>query len=314
MRRETKVRALQRLIDCQRTQQRAEDAASAAAGAIAAGGAVEVAERGARAAWEARREFRAAEDVWRSMPREQREYSTASAEAGIGLAKLAAVIGGQYSGTVTYSGDWGSATTASTSTDRGEQYSRRCTYRRVNADHRVMITPEGMVDLIESPSLAQASGREGLPMLAYVAAAGGGGGAAVWVERKGKTIRAVEGWIAEAGGTIYHSTESLDHARRGAARKAAAAAREADRRRADTRAARRASLVVRLCRGAVATVADAKAAGYCEAGIRSWQERHGIGDAAPLAELVRTGDALATRLAFDLARRVRRGEPATAGA
>jgi hypothetical protein len=313
MRRETKVRALQRLIECQRTQQRAEDAASAAAGAIAAGGAVEVAERAARAAWEARREFRAAEDVWRSMPREQRQYSTDAGAAGMNLAKHAAAIGGVYSGTVTYSGDWGSATTASTSTDRGKQYSRRCTYRRIDAAHRVAITPEGMVDLLEAPALEQASSREGLPLLAYFAAAGGGG-AAVWVERRAKSIRAVEGWIAEAGGTIYHSTDSLEHARRGAVRKAAAAAREADRRRADTRAARRASLVVRLCRGAVATVADAKAAGYCEAGIRSWQERHGIGDAAPLADLVRTGDALATRLAFDLARRVRRGEPATAGA
>ena len=30
-------------------------------------------------------------------------------------------------------------------------------------------------------------------------------------------------------------------------------------------------------------------------------------DAAPLAELVRTGDPMATRLAFDLARKVRRG-------
>jgi hypothetical protein len=69
--------------------------------------------------------------------------------------------------------------------------------------------------------------------------------------------------------------------------------------------------VIRLCRGATATVADALAAGYCPAGIRAWQERHGIGDSSPLADLVRTGDPLATRLAFALARKVRR-EAATA--
>lgn len=64
--------------------------------------------------------------------------------------------------------------------------------------------------------------------------------------------------------------------------------------------------MARLCNGAHATLADAKSLGYCEPGIRAFQTRHGIGDAATLPELVRTGDPSAVRLALKIARTVKR--------
>ena len=54
----------------------------------------------------------------------------------------------------------------------------------------------------------------------------------------------------------------------------------------------------------IATIADARAMGYCEPGIESFQAKHGIGDSASLPALVRTGNPDAIRLALKLARRV----------
>lgn len=316
MRRETKIRAIERLISRRRTASAAEEAASAAATAISDGDR-QRAEEAAGVAWAAGQVAAAADDAWRSLSREQREFATRGVSAAEALGYSAARRGGRYSGHTDWSAlTWGETTAARTTTSRGDQYSRRCTYRRLDARHEVTLTVEGTVDLIDAPALAAASEREGLPLISYCAATG----AAVWVALRGKAIRAQRGWIATAGegagAVIYHSTESLDHARRGASRKAGAAAREAERiardRATETRADRRARLVVRLCGGATATVGDALRAGYCRPGIAAWQQRHGIGDSAPLAALVATGDPLATRLAFDLARRLRRDRRAAA--
>lgn len=70
------------------------------------------------------------------------------------------------------------------------------------------------------------------------------------------------------------------------------------------KAERRARLVARLCGNVRATIADARALGYCLPGIQAFQERHGIGDEATLPELVRTGDPSAVRLALSVARKV----------
>ena len=66
---------------------------------------------------------------------------------------------------------------------------------------------------------------------------------------------------------------------------------------------RRARLVLALCRRAVATVEDARALGYCAAGIRAFRERHGLTtvETVPLRVLVRTGNPQAVSLARHLA-------------
>jgi len=64
--------------------------------------------------------------------------------------------------------------------------------------------------------------------------------------------------------------------------------------------ARRAYLVLLLCPNATATLDDARAAGYCHAGIEAFQRRHGLGDVVPLRTLLTTGNPRAA----DLARRV----------
>ena len=309
MKRDTKIRALSRLIE--------RDAAAAAADRSADHAALtarsrstskELAAKAAENAWTANQAAATADEAWKAIAKPQREYATDAASRAIALAVGAAGMGGSFSGDTDHGAAWGTETSATTTKTKGDQYSRRCTYRKTNATHRVTITPEGIVDLVDDPGMAAASAAEGLPLIAYTAATG----AAVWVECRAKSLRAVPGWIASHEGTIYHSEKSREDAARGATRKASAEEREAARARKNSRAERRARLVVRLCRGAVATVSDAIAAGYCQPGIRAWQERNGIGDTAPLADLVRTGDPMATRLALDLARKVTREATATA--
>lgn len=310
MKRETKIRAMERLIAMRAAEVVAADAvenATASCCATLEADAVEA----ATAAWRANQAAEAATAAWKSQAKPQRDYATAAVETAMRLGDVAVRLGGFYSGSTDRSVTWGADLAARTVTSDGDRYSRRCTYKKTDARHEVVITADGMVDLIDSPELVAASSDEGLPLVSYRAATG----AAAWVVVRHKRLAIERGWVATAGGdgdfVIYHSTESMDHAVRGAARKAAAAAREAGRVTRDARADRRARLVIRLCREATATVADAVAAGYCPAGIRAWQEKNGIGNEAPLAALVQTGDPLATKLAFALARKVRR-EAATA--
>lgn len=307
---ETKIRAIERLI-AMRAAAATADAAVENATHSCRATLVADAVGAAREAWLANQHAESTAAAWKSQAKSQRDYAIAAVNSAVALGEAAVRLGGSYSGSTDRSVAWGDALVARTVTSDGDRYSHRCTYRKTDARHEVTLTPEGVVDLVASPELIAASSDEGLPLIAYNAATG----AAAWVTVRNKRLTAERGWIATAGGdgdfVIYHSTESMDHAVRGAARKVAAAAREAGRITRDARADRRARLVIRLCREARATVADALAAGYCPAGIRAWQERHNIGDEAPLADLVRTGDPLATKLAFALARKVRR-EVATA--
>ena len=308
MRRDTKIRSITRLLEVRSAADTALHAAAAAAHSVGSAPTAADAAAAAADAWAAATASRLADDGWRAAPKPQRDYATAAHSLGLREALAACRLGGDYSGGTTHRVSWGAAPSAGTTTDSGERYSRGCTWRKTDATHSVTISPEGVVDLLDSPALRAESSREGLPLISYTADTG----AAVWVEARNKRLVAVAGWVCAVAGTIYHSTESADHARRGATRKAAAVARSAAAARADARASRRARLVVRLCRGATATVADALAMGFCAPGIRAWQERHGVGDSATLADLVRTGDPAATRLALDLARRVRRAAAVTA--
>ena len=301
MKRETKVRSMERTL-----AMRAADAAAEAAvdnATAACRGTLETdAVAAAADAWHANQKSEAATEAWKSMAKAQRDYAARAVLDAVAMGEAAGRLGGIYSGSTDREVIWGECASARTVTSGGDRYSRSCKYSKTDARHEVTISVDGMIDLVDAPALAAASASEGLPLISYHATTG----EAVWAIVRNKRLATERGWIATDGMILYHSTESLDHARRGVARKVAAAAKAAERELVDLRADRRARLVIRLCKGAQATVADAVAAGYCSAGIRAWQERFGIGDNAPLADLVRTGDPLATRLALELARKVRR--------
>lgn len=300
MKRETKVRAMERILARRAAGAEAEAAVENATAACR--GTLEAdAVAAATEAWKANQTAEASTKAWKSMAKAQRDYAASAVSAAIAIGESASWLGGSYSGATDRAVLWGDHASARTVTRGGDRYSRSCKYSKTDASHEVTISVDGMVDLVDT-MLSSASADEGLPLISYHAATG----EAIWVVVRNKRIAAEHGWLAFSGGFLYHSTESLDHARSGVARKLAAAAKEAGRVTRDGRADRRAALVIRLCQGAQATVADALAAGYCPAGIRAWQEKNGIGDSAALADLVRTGDPLATRLAFDLARKVRR--------
>ena len=229
------------------------------------------------------------------------------------LGEAAAKSGDSYSGETDYSAGWAASPSASTYTAKGAQYSGRCTYKKTDASHVVRLSPEWAVLLVEREDVAALSARDGLPLIGWHA-----DGRACWVRTKNKAITEEIGWIAHFGTTCYHSTKSQNAADQGLAKKLASErafwASAAEARKNATQWAkdeRRARLVARLC-DVSATIADARAMGYCLPGIEAFQSQHHIGDAAPLRALLATGNASAVRLALAVARKVRRTEAVAA--
>ncbi len=305
MLRKTKLKAIANLL-CKQKAEEAFDIAAHEADWSLGSNELSRAVKAATDAWQKRRDWKEAECRWKAMPKKQRDYANNAVSVALRMGEAAAILGGRYSGSTKHEACFGDKPSAVTVTTSGGQYSRRCTYSKTNATHEVSVTVDGIIDLVEASQLAELSSSEEMPLISYCSATG----RCVWVQAKGKQIRSQQGWIAldesEGFPVVYHSTKSLQDAIGGAERKAKAAANKAKTRTENARADRRARLVVRICKGVKATVGDAIAAGYCTAGIRAWQDRHGIGDEAPLSELVQTGNPLATKLAFELARKVRR--------
>jgi hypothetical protein len=235
------------------------------------------------------------------LPAPRRHLATETITTADAIGLVAARMGDSYSGDTDYRVRWGDSATAETTTGKGDHYSRKCTYKKTDADHLITLDPAGVSRLVEEEELRQASARDGLPLIALYP-----DGSAVWVRSKGKAIVSERGWIAGHGGTCYHSTKSMADALAKYARKVKAAQREDAARRKDRKATRRARLVARLCGGIAASISDAKAMGYCEPGIRAFQARHGLGDSASLPELVKTGNASAIALALSIARKAGR--------
>lgn len=216
-------------------------------------------------------------------------------------------LGGDYSGAVAYRTGWGTRAEACTTTTAGGQYSRRVTYRKTDATHHVTLDPLGVAALVENEPLRSASARDGLCLIALYP-----DGSAVWAKRHGKGIVSERGWIAGNARACYHSTKSKAHAEARFQKKLAALEKEEREARTNAKAHRRARLVARLCHGITATLADAKALGYCEPGIHAFQARHGIGETATLPQLIQTGDPSAVALALSIARKAAHRETATA--
>jgi hypothetical protein len=208
---------------------------------------------------------------------------------------------GEYSGDTLHLMSWWTHAFARTTVSRGEAYSRSSKYWKTNATHEITLDPAGVPYLVANPAIASVSLSEDMPLIALYP-----DGRAVWITASGKRIDSQDGWIAAQSGMIYHSTVSLDHAKKGLQRKIDAAAKQAREDAHNRKIERRARLVARLCGGAVATISDARRMGYCEPGIKAFQSRHGIGDAASLPDLVRSGNPLAAKLAVTLARTITR--------
>lgn len=204
----------------------------------------------------------------------------------------------QRSGTVEFVIEWTTAARpyAQTLSSVGEQYSRRCTYRKTDATHIVRLSHEWAAEWTQAD--AEASWRDGIALVGLKA-----NREACWLEVKGRQLTVTQGWFVVEGGMSYHSEVSLEHAQKGLAKKVAVLQRELKERENYRKTQRRVSLVARFCDGIKATIADAKELGFCDVGIQQFKNRFGIGDEATLPELVRTGDPSATRLAFHLARK-----------
>ena len=247
------------------------------------------------------------------LPPTRRDLATATKTKAEALGKAAVALGERYSGETDYALKWAVSPSASTYTDKGDRYSGRCTYQKTDASHVVRLSPEWSVLLTEREDVAALSARDGLPLIGWHA-----DGRVCWVRTKGKAITEETGWISHFGTICYHSTKSQNAADQGLKIKLAAmrdewAAKAVRQAHAAQWAKdeRRARLVARLC-DVSATIADARAMGYCLPGIEAFQSQHHIGDAAPLRALLATGNASAVRLALAVARKVRRVEPIAA--
>ncbi len=211
----------------------------------------------------------------------------------------------QRSGNVEFVIEWTTAARphAQTLSSSGEQYSRRCAFRKTDATHIVRLSPEWVAEWTQED--ADASMRDGIALVGLKADR-----QACWLTIKNRSLHVTKGWFVTNGVNSYHSEVSLEHAQKGLAKKIAVWQKELKEREKRVLEAkefqktqRRVSLVARLCDGLKATIEDAKELGFCSAGIQQFKNRFGIGDSATLPELVETGDPSATRLAFHIARK-----------
>jgi len=315
MKTQTKIDDLKKHIAAESARHRAKLAAATLAAAVSTESRDEIIailDRGIASRADA---VKAAEPLAK-LPPARRELAAATAKAALELGRRVALQGESYSGATDYRATWSDSASpsAGTCTDKGAQYSRRCTYKKTDADHVVRLAPEWSPLLVEREELRTLSDRDGLPLIGIAE-----DGRCAWVKKKGKGITSEIGWISYFGSICYHSTISKSDADKGLARKLAAARREWSEeqirqfdRVKSAKEERRARLVARLCGSIVATVADARALGFCPPGIEQFQQQHGIGSSAPLPSLIRTGNPSAIRLALAIARRVNRQPEAVA--
>lgn len=150
-------------------------------------------------------------------------------------------------------------------TQKGARYSTRYqdTTITVPADWRVRVARRGLAD-VDGMLTLDASPLEGAP-------AGVELHAAVWlVQGRGTTVTAQRGVIARTAGLSYHGTDA-SQALAGLKRKQRAAEWDATLRTADL-----AALIEKAGTGIVVSIADARAIGACEYGIKSWCHRTGL--------------------------------------
>lgn len=203
------------------------------------------------------------------------EYPAASSDHAAAIQKTATTamrtassVGGSYSGTTTMARDWSTTPSACTNTDPGDKYSSRCTYRKTNACHRVSLTIDGVMGLMQlPPDVVEASAVDGLPLISAKVLPGRTC-ECVWVESSGKQIKSVTGamaWTKDVDGAvvIFHAA-TVAKAQTGLSRKMEALAAQ---RVAKTSGAPLWSPMV--------DVKDVQRyTGWCAPGCRSWISGH----------------------------------------
>lgn len=163
---------------------------------------------------------------------------------------------------------------------KGARYSTRYqdTTITVPADWRVRVARRGLAD-VDGMMTIDAAPLEGAP-------AGIELHAAVWlVQGRGTSVTAQRGVIARTAGLSYHGTDAAQ-ALAGLKRKQRAAEWDATLRTADL-----AALIEKAGTGIVVSIADARAIGACEYGIKSWCHRTGLPYDAGSATLGQVYDA-----------------------
>ena len=108
----------------------------------------------------------------------------------------------------------------------------------------------------------------------------------------------------EHGRTVAECRAEIEIKR---AAKAARAREIAQTERERMRATRRASLIAKLCHGAMVTAADVRRVGACQAGISAWCAARGIDPRGTLSLPALAADRTAARYALMIARGIRRG-------
>ena len=200
--------------------------------------------------------------------------------------------GAELSGKCTRVLEWGTSVSASSATSKGSRYPGKA-WHKTDVVHTITLCPETFpsIHFIRSDARRR-SNEDGLAIIADH-----GKDEYTWLVVKAGKLSTQRGWFVYRDGETFHSTKSRDHAVRSLDKKIRI-------KRAEKKASRRERLVARLCKNTTATLADAKALGYCDPGIAAFQSRHGIGDTATLPQLMATGDPSAVRLALTLARKI----------
>jgi hypothetical protein len=143
-------------------------------------------------------------------PAASSDHAAAIQKAATAAMRAAVAMGGEYSGTTGVMRDWSTTPSARTTTDSGDKYSSRCTYRKTDACHRVSLTIDGVMGLMQLPSeVIIASTMDGLPLISAKVLPGRTC-ECVWVESSGKQIKSVTGamaWTKDVDGAvvIFHA-------------------------------------------------------------------------------------------------------------
>lgn len=215
-------------------------------------------------------------------------------------------LSGEVTGTIEFA-DTFAEVGMTAETSRGDQYSRRCTYRKTDGSYTVraqagwnltvrargLANPAGLLTLVALPVECDQPGEEIFR--------------AKWAApSRGFSVKVTEGFI------VRRENGDLAHAATIGAARAILGRRESER-RASRHLARLRDLLTRgepgELAGIVVTVRDSTAAGNCLAGTRAWVDRHFPGrDHATIGELLSVADQRPMVIAACL-RAIRRARP-----
>jgi hypothetical protein len=247
-------------------------------------------------------DFHKQETAFKKISKERRDLVNLTHKWALDFAKDAARMGCYYSGDTSYHYSViDGPSDAYTLTDSGDQYSRNCKFRKTDASHNVKIDVNDIPFMWENRNVMRLSESDGLPLISLKP-----DGLAIWVQTKVKSIVAVKGWICWNETMCYHSAKSYADAEKGLAKKVKLAQEERKRQINAKKEERRTRLIARLCKNINATFEDARSMGYCEPGIRNFQQTHNIGNSATLQELMATKNPWAVKLAINVARKIKR--------